>query len=220
MCKAWWGEGGKVIVQANAVLLLSLDRSLVGDVDTIQEFTDILVPDSADTLDRRGGLGDVLDVVALKDKLVLLRLGLADGNAVKHVDVPHELLAQEVSDLDLAAVVLNDAVDREMRIDRAHLVAEALGNTSNHVRDQALNRPQARNMLTPSLPHRERDLIILALDELDVHVHMSDIFRELSARALDADQPRLDLQSDALRDSKLLSGKDVAHFERGLCLRS
>lgn len=67
-------------------------------------------------------------------------------------------------------------------------------------------------MLAPSLPHRERDLVLLALDELDVHVHVSDIFRELSARALDGDQARLDLQRDVLWNSQLLGGKDVAHL--------
>ena len=34
--------------------LLRENRRLVRDVDTVQEFTDILVPYPADTLDRRG----------------------------------------------------------------------------------------------------------------------------------------------------------------------
>lgn len=65
------------------------DGTPVGYVNTVQEFTDILVPYAADALDGgscgksiregqrlnlsiRTGLGDVVDIVALEDKLVLL----------------------------------------------------------------------------------------------------------------------------------------------------
>jgi len=133
--KAWQGEGGKVVVQTSALLLLLSYGPLVGDIDTIQEFPDILIPHPADTLDRRSRLRDVLDVVALEDKLILLRLGLTDGDAVKHVYLPHKLFAQKVADLHLASIIWDDAVDREMCINRTHLVAEALCDTSNHIRD-------------------------------------------------------------------------------------
>ena len=67
-------------------------------------------------------------------------------------------------------------------------------------------------MLAPSLPHRERDLVVLGLNELDVHVHMSDVFRELSTRALDGNQPGLNVQSDIVRNSQLLGSMDIAHL--------
>jgi len=47
-------------------------------------------------------------------------------------------------------------------------------------------------VLAPTLPDREGHLVLLALDELDVHVYVSDIFRELSARTLDVDLSGLD----------------------------
>jgi hypothetical protein len=120
-----------------------------------------------------------------------------------------------------------------MRIDGTHLVAEPLPlhtkplaihtytrpiqthlrNPSDQVRDQALDCPKTRNMLSSSLPDRKRDLVILALDELDVHVHMSDVFRELAARALDGNQARLDFELHALGDGELLCGQDVAHLK-------
>ena len=84
-----------------------------------------------------------MDVVALKDQLILLRLRLADGDAIEHVYVPHNLrghfnirfpdkynvahlLTQEVTDLQLASAILNDAVDGKVGIDSAHLVLETL----------------------------------------------------------------------------------------------
>ena len=45
-------------------LLLVLDDSLLANVDTVQEFSDILVLDVGGTLDGGGGLGDVLDIIA------------------------------------------------------------------------------------------------------------------------------------------------------------
>jgi hypothetical protein len=61
-------------------------------------------------------------------------------------------------------------------------------------------------MLASALPNCKRDLVLLALDELDVHVHVSEIFYELSAWASDGDQARLDFERDALRDGQLLGG--------------
>jgi len=54
--------------------LLLNDGTLVGYVDTIQEFPNILVPYTADTLDRRSRLRYVLDISTLQDQLILLRL--------------------------------------------------------------------------------------------------------------------------------------------------
>jgi len=178
-----------MVIQTNEVLLLLVHGSLVGDVDTVQEFSDILVAHSANTLDRRSRLGDVLDVIALENKLILLCLGLGDDNTIKHIDMPDELLAQKVPNLNFLPAILDNAVDGEMGINRTHLVAEALGDTSNHILDQTLDRPQARDMLASALPYRECDRVVLAgLDELDVHVHMSDVFGQFTARALDVDQ--------------------------------
>lgn len=51
--------------------------------------------------DRRtygGGLGNHVDVVALEDDLVLLGLGLGDGDALEQLDVADALLTEEVAE--------------------------------------------------------------------------------------------------------------------------
>lgn len=92
---------------------------------------------------RRTRLRDVLNVVTLKNELILLCLRLCDGNTIKHVDMPHDLCAcmsresrpsqrathllpQEVTNLKAFPAILNNAVDREVGVHRTHLVLEAL----------------------------------------------------------------------------------------------
>lgn len=146
---------------------LCLYRTLLRHVDAIQEFTDILVPHSASTVNGSSCASELrnktdkkrrlltrlrnhVNIIALKDKLVLLCLGLCDYNALQHADISHSLtdnqllestlirsphlLAQKVTDLDRSAIILDDAVDREMGVDSTHFVSESLDilfNTSS-----------------------------------------------------------------------------------------
>ena len=92
---------------------------------------------------KHTGLGDILDVIALKDVFILLRLRLRDGDTVKHWNVSHSLgpskymkqfarvwctylFTQEITDLNSIAIVLDDAVNREMGVYSTHFVLEAL----------------------------------------------------------------------------------------------
>jgi len=113
-------------------------RSL-GDVDTVQKLSDILVTDTADLLDISGGLGDVLERDTSELNLILLVLAWLDIDTWVHGDPAHNLLANEVSDLDLEQtsllVLLDVDVDWEMGIDIAHLVLEALGDADDQVVD-------------------------------------------------------------------------------------
>lgn len=52
-----------------------------------------LVLDEAGSVDGSGGLGDVLEVVSLEDDLVLLGLGLGDGDTLEHGDLSDDLLS-------------------------------------------------------------------------------------------------------------------------------
>jgi len=64
-----------------------------------------------------------------------------------------------------------------------------LGNAGYHVANKTLNRPQTSDMLPASLPHSEGDLVALvALDQPDVHVHMSDVLRKSSSGSSDSDE--------------------------------
>jgi len=50
-----------------------------------------------------------------------------------------------------------------------------LCDTSDHVFDERFDCSQAGDMLPPTLPDCEGDLVRLALDELNVHVNVSNI---------------------------------------------
>lgn len=142
------------------------------------------------------------------------------------------LLPQEVTDFDSTTIVLDNAVDGEMGIDGAHLVLEALKSTllvhahisygqptylrytSDHVDDERLDGAQASYVLAATLPNCECDLVRLALGEPDVHVDVTDILRQGSARARDLDEAGLDAHFDPLRDVELFGLEDVPHLKR------
>ena len=75
---------------------------------------------------QKGREGRQGRTVTLKDDLVLLGLGLGNGNTLEHGDLPNDLLSEEVSDREGLSTLTDDAVDGEMGIYRAHFVAEAL----------------------------------------------------------------------------------------------
>lgn len=113
------------------------DVAPLRNVETVQELSDILVANTADLLDVGGTLGDVLDAVSGELELILDVLGGLNVDTGPHVDPSDDLLANEVSDLNLEAVgilvLLNVDVDGEMGVDVSHLVLEALGDTDDQV---------------------------------------------------------------------------------------
>jgi len=74
-----------------------------------------------------------------------------------------------------------------------------LGDAGNHIPDERLDGAEACDVLATTLPDSKSDLCPLSLDELDIHVDMADVLFELTARALDGDDARLDADGNALR---------------------
>merc|ERR1712070_894073 len=106
--------------QASSHLALHLVALPVrGNVDAVQELTDILLLDSAGLVDQRGGATDELDVGAVDHDLVL-RIRLRHFAVTEHVDLAHDLLPEEVADLARLASVLDRHVDGEMGVSEAH----------------------------------------------------------------------------------------------------
>lgn len=130
-------------LNTNSPSLFLNDVAFFRDVQTVQELSDILISYSANLLDVGGGLGDVFEGVSGKDKLILDVLGLLDIDTLVHGDSSDNLLANEVTDLNLEetrfAVLGNTNVDWEMCIDVTHLVLEPLGDTGDHVLDNRLD---------------------------------------------------------------------------------
>lgn len=112
---------------------LGLNVGLLGNEDTIKEFTLILAADSADLLDLGAALGEGVKVDTIEDNLTLLFGGESGGSASLHLDDLVLLSTKEVLDSDLGAVLGDDDVDGEMSVYKSHFVAEALENRSRWV---------------------------------------------------------------------------------------
>lgn len=192
------------------------------------QLADILVPHQRATVEGRGALGHIVDVVlfvladlrvrkethdtyALNKHLVLLSLVVLDRDALEHVNVAHTLLAEEVPDLDALVVARNDHVDGEMRVHGTHLVLEAHRDTLDHVVHTGFGGTQARKVLASAVPDDELEPVALgALDQTEVHRQVAKVLGELAAGALDRHDTRVDLDGHALRDVKvqvLVDGK-------------
>ena len=122
-----------------------------------------------------------LDVVSLKDDLILLGLGLGDRHAFLHVDVAHTLLAKEVTDLHLGTVLVDGNVDGEVSVHETHLVAVSVSHTGDHVADVRANRSDHRNVLVQSEPEIHVHLVSLLAD---VHKLVGEIAVQSTTRSL------------------------------------
>lgn len=109
-------------------LVLGSGEGLLGNEDTIEELTLILLADLADLGDTGARLGKEGVVNSVEDELVLHVLGEEDGAAGVELDEVASLATEEVLDLDLLLVLGDDGGDGEMRMHQSHLVAEALNS--------------------------------------------------------------------------------------------
>ena len=136
--------------------------------------SDILVAHPADLLNIGSRLGNVLEGVAAQDELILLVLRDVDVDAGLHHHPANNLLADEVSDLDLeetsSAVLLNVDVDGKMRVDVAHLVLEAFRDTDDQVADDGADGSEGSDILAVAVVDLNGDGVLLGLAEVDSQV--------------------------------------------------
>ena len=67
-------------------------------------------------------------------------------------------------------------------------------------------------MLAVASPDGKDDLRLRALLQLNVHVDMANVLRELASGALNGDEPRPDLDSHTLGNLELFGLEDVTHL--------
>lgn len=155
-------------------------------------------------------MGDVLERVAGQDKLILLRSGDGGLNTLGHGDSADNLLANEVTDLDLPqtslGVLVQVDVDGKMGVDVAHLVLEALGDTDDHVVDDGADGAQSGDVVTLAMVNLDGDDALLGLAEVDGDV--AEVLDELASGSLDGDDSRLDRDRDYLTHSNV----SLQHF--------
>lgn len=151
--------------------------------------SDILVSHPADLLDIGSTLRYVLDRVAREDKLVLLGGGDLNLDTGLHNNTADNLLANEVSDLDLKqaslGVLVEVDVDGEMGVDVSHLVLEALGNTDDQVLDQGSDSSKSGDVLANTVVDLDRDGVLLGDGEVDGQV--AKVLDQLASGTLDGD---------------------------------
>lgn len=196
------------VVSVKKNLLLN-DVGLLGNVDTIEELSDILVSDSAGLLDVSTSLRDVLNGVTNNGDLVLLVGGDLGGAALVDGDLSDLLLSQEVSDLDNGTVLDEVDVDGEMGVDVSHLVLETSGDTDDHVVDEGLDGSQSSDVLSVTIEDGDLDLLIRDLGEGNVDVR--EVLLKGTSGAGDGDSSGLDVNGDTLGDIEQNVGLDELH---------
>merc|ERR1712098_7699 len=156
-------------IGANKLVVLH-NVTLLHDVDTIKELTDVLVADSAGLGDEGTSAGDVLNVVTEDIELsVDLRVAL-HLDTIEGIDVELHLLPNEVDNIEGEPVVRELDVDGEMSVHKLHAVLEALGHTDDHVLDVDGHSLDHGLLLGLTEPLLHLDGLVVQLEQVDRHV--------------------------------------------------
>lgn len=184
-------------------------RSLA-NIDTVQELADILVLDRGDLLDSGSRLRDGIQAGSLQHNLVLLVSNI-NSHSLGHGNSANNLLSQVVADLNGLLAVNNGHVDGEVRVGRAHLVLESLGNTGNHVLDVGADGADAGKVLANTEPDRHGNLVFALASNLDGNVVKVLLQRTAGSGYFDLAAVQLD--GDALGNGDSLGALDGLHYE-------
>mmetsp|Transcript_8089 Transcript_8089/g.18997 ORF Transcript_8089/g.18997 Transcript_8089/m.18997 type:complete len:243 (-) Transcript_8089:26-754(-) len=185
--------------------------ALVRHVDAVKELADILALDSADLLDERARAADVINVIALEHNLVLHVSATLDRHIAQCIHNAHNLLAQEVSDLHALVLVDNRHVDREVGINKTHLVQEALGHADDRVHDVAVACADGCVRLPRGEPALYQNGAVGVVRKADVNGHVLEAACKGAARALHDNNPRFDRRLDAFWQFKRRRLEDGLH---------
>ena len=156
-------------------LSLFLDVALLRDIHTVQELADVLLPCEACLVDKSGHTSNVGKRVAFENNLILhTRVTYARDSCGK-LDDTHALLAEVVTELDL---LLGDVqVDGEVAVDEAHLVAESLRDSCDHVLRVANDGAHHCKLLSLAVPQLHGELVVR---HIDVRLDVFEICRQLA----------------------------------------
>jgi len=163
-------------------------------------------------VDKGARAGDGFDVGAFKDELVLGGGGLLDlGLRANHVDDAHNLLAEEIADLDTLAIVDDGGVDGEMAVYKTHLESELLLHTSNHVVDVTGEGAEGGQVLGEPVPHVDNKLAVLLVN-VGIDVQMLEFAFQDAMLAFDGGAARLEVDLNPLGDVNGDGVFDLPHF--------
>ena len=184
----------------------------MGNVDTIQELTDILVSDTADLLNISGVLGNVFNRVTGQDQFILLGGREFDIDTFSNWDQSDLLVTQEVSDFnELLTVLVNGVnIDWEMRVDVSQLVLVTLGDTSDQVVNQRLNSSQSGNVLSVTVVDGNLDQLLADLGESNINVLQG--LDQSTSWTSNLNDSGLDANGNTFWNSNGLFGLNVLHL--------
>ena len=197
------------ILQKSCVLGGGSDNVFLSlDVDTIEELTDILSLDEAKLVDLSGLLRDVFNGVAFEDKFVLgdLNVGTVDLNGGADGLTADALFTQEVADFNVLAFAGD--VDGEVSAGEAELIAEALGDTGDHVADGGEAGVDAGQVGTATEPTDDGEVGLLGVDA-DVEVEVGEVLSEATAGTLNGEGAAGAGDGDAFGDIELADGLNL-----------
>lgn len=157
----------KTKATARVPLFLLNDVSLIRDVNTIEELSDILPLNETDMMDHSSALGDELNIGPLDNKLILNVSGAIAGDIAVHFDATNTLLAQKVSDFARLFVISAGDVDGEMSVDETKLVSEADCGSGDHVLYHGTDSVNFGGVLAGTVPDINADLAVF--ETSDVH---------------------------------------------------
>jgi len=165
-------------------------------VDSIKELTKILVSDTGGLLDLCCGETDCHNIVSTELKLILNICGPEVFNTIREQNLAHALFAKEVTDLDILSSGVH--IDGEMRVNEAHLVAESLRDTYDHVLNVGAHGADAGELLAVGEPNVDTNMLLT--DFAQVHAHMLEVAFEGATLACDGHSASVDFALDTVRD--------------------
>jgi len=169
--------------------IITFNELLFRDVDTVQEFSDILVLDEGGLMDKSAGKRNVVKIVSFNGDFVLNIFLLGDLNVTEHINLSGEFLTNEILDFNSLVVLADVGVDWEMCVSKSHFISVASGDTGDHVSDMGSNGDAAGLLLSSGEPHLElKDFLLLFVETLhDIKAHMFEILLKSTSGALDGE---------------------------------
>ena len=194
------------------------DEALLGDEDTIEELTLILVSNVDGLADSSTAERDSGVIEAFEDEFVLNISGESDSDTGEHVNVLDLLTSEEVLDIDARSILGDDAVNGEMSMDGSHLVHESFGDTGAHVLNVGLESVNGTSLLVSTEPHADSEVVSLGvtlstglLDLLDLTVQVREVLGNGTSGSTDLHDSGLNVTGDTLWDKNPVLSQQSLH---------
>jgi len=191
-------------------LIFAFDRFFLGDVNSVEELSDVLVLHQHALLDGSRRLGHQFQIVSFDRDFVFLS-GLNAFDSIGHDDASNVLLAQEVTYFDRPTVILDGYIDGEMGVDGLHLVTISFGDAFHHVLDVTDHGSNRRDVFAVAEPFLS--LKSLLAEHLDVELGVLEGLPEHAAFAGDGDDAVVHRAFDIFRDLHLQARVNRLHLE-------